>query len=450
MRSRFFAVVMSAVSAAAIAAAPGTGSAATPSSCPLPRFGPGRDYHPRIEPSRFGPHIDNPWFPLRPGTTFVYGGSEDGNVLVDVVTASHRTKVIDGVRTRVVNDRLLTNGVLSERTTDYYAQDGCGNVWYFGEDTAELDEHGRVTSTDGTWHAGIHGAQPGVFMQRHPKLGRAFRQEWSAGVAEDQFRVAAKHVTVRVPYGAYHDALRTYETTAPRAGCARHQDLRARRRRGRRAHGQGWVGGPCPGRRAALTERPRYLAQAVMTVRLLVVEDDAKLRDLLRRGLEEEGFAVDVTGSGEEAVWHASELPCDAVILDIGLPDLDGVTVCQRLRAGGCWAPIIMLTALDGVEHRVRGLDVGADDYLVKPFAFAELVARLRALLRREATPRPTTLTVGDLRLRPGDPRGAAHWPAHRADHQGVRAPGIPDATPRRGALAHETRRARVGQRLRR
>jgi two-component system OmpR family response regulator len=136
-------------------------------------------------------------------------------------------------------------------------------------------------------------------------------------------------------------------------------------------------------------------------VRLLVVEDDEKLRHLLRRGLAEEGFAVDVTSSGEDAVWHASELPCDAVVLDIGLPDLDGVTVCQRLRAGGCWAPIIMLTALDGIEHRVRGLDVGADDYLVKPFAFAELVARLRALLRREATPRPTTLTVGDLRLDP-------------------------------------------------
>jgi two-component system OmpR family response regulator len=138
-----------------------------------------------------------------------------------------------------------------------------------------------------------------------------------------------------------------------------------------------------------------------MTVRLLVVEDDAKLRDLLRRGLVEEGFAVDVTGSGQDAVWHASEFGYDAVVLDIGLPDLDGVTVCQRLRARGCWAPIIMLTALDGVEHRVRGLDVGADDYLVKPFAFAELVARVRALVRREAIPRPATLAVGDLRLDP-------------------------------------------------
>src|SRR5881296_799227 len=114
-----------------------------------------------------------------------------------------------------------------------------------------------------------------------------------------------------------------------------------------------------------------------MAMRLLVVEDDAKLRGLLRRGLVDEGFAVDVTGSGEEAVWQAGEFGYDAVLLDVGLPDVDGITVCRRLRERECWAPIMMLTALDAVEHRVRGLDVGADDYVVKPFAFAELVARL-------------------------------------------------------------------------
>jgi hypothetical protein len=218
MTSRLAAVLMSVTLATAVATAPGISSAAIGAQCPLPRFGPGSDYHPTIEPSRFTARVDNPWFPLRPGTTYIYGGSEDGDSLVDVVTPSHRTRVIDGVPTRVVNDRLLTNGVLSERTTDYYAQDACGNVWYFGEDTAELDEHGHVTSTDGTWHAGVRGAQPGVFMQRHPKLGRMFRQEWSAGVAEDQFRGAAKHVTVRVPYGTFHTALRTYETTALEPG----------------------------------------------------------------------------------------------------------------------------------------------------------------------------------------------------------------------------------------
>jgi hypothetical protein len=181
--------------------------------CPLPGFGPGRDYRPTVVATRFGPRVDNPWFPLRPGATFVYAGSEDGDSLVDVVTPSVRTKVIDGVRTRVVQDRLFDDGVLVERTTDYYAQDVCGNVWYFGEDTAVLDAHGHVTSREGSWRAGVHGAQPGVFMQARPQLGRRFRQEWSAGVAEDQFRAVARGVTGTVVYGAFRHALRTYETT---------------------------------------------------------------------------------------------------------------------------------------------------------------------------------------------------------------------------------------------
>jgi two-component system OmpR family response regulator len=136
-------------------------------------------------------------------------------------------------------------------------------------------------------------------------------------------------------------------------------------------------------------------------MRVLVVEDDPKLRSLLQRGLVEEGYAVDVTGEGADAIWWVTEHAYDAVILDIGLPDVDGLTVCRELRGRGCWVPVLMLTALDGVEHRVRGLDVGADDYLVKPFAFAELVARLRALVRREAGPRPTSIDVGDLHLDP-------------------------------------------------
>jgi two-component system, OmpR family, response regulator len=136
-------------------------------------------------------------------------------------------------------------------------------------------------------------------------------------------------------------------------------------------------------------------------VRLLVVEDDDKLRALLSRGLAEEGYAVDVATDGVDAVWQATEHPYDAVVLDLGLPDIDGFAVCRQLRERSRWMPILMLTALDGVEHRVRGLDVGADDYLVKPFAFAELVARLRALMRRGVTPRPARLAVGDLVLDP-------------------------------------------------
>lgn len=136
-------------------------------------------------------------------------------------------------------------------------------------------------------------------------------------------------------------------------------------------------------------------------MRVLVVEDDAKVRDLLRRGLEQQSFSVVVAGDAADAIWRAREFSYDAIVLDVMLPDSDGFAVCQRLRAEGTWAPILMLTALDGVADRVRGLDVGADDYLVKPFDLAELAARLRALFRRGSTPRPAALRVGDLVLDP-------------------------------------------------
>src|SRR5262249_40408904 len=119
---------------------------------------------------------------------------------------------------RIVEDRLYLNNVLHERTSDYYAQDRCGNVWYFGEDTAELDAHGRVVSTEGSFHAGVRGAQPGVFMQAHPQLGRKFRQEWFAGQAEDVFWAVDRNAKVTVPYGTFRHALRTLETTALEPG----------------------------------------------------------------------------------------------------------------------------------------------------------------------------------------------------------------------------------------
>jgi len=136
-------------------------------------------------------------------------------------------------------------------------------------------------------------------------------------------------------------------------------------------------------------------------VRVLVVEDALKVSGILKRGLEEEGFAVDVVASGEDAVWIGKENDYDAVVLDVMLPDVDGFEVCRRLRREGRWFPVLMLTARDAVEDRVRGLDVGADDYLTKPFAFPELVARVRALMRRGAHPRPSILGVGDLTLDP-------------------------------------------------
>jgi two-component system OmpR family response regulator len=142
-------------------------------------------------------------------------------------------------------------------------------------------------------------------------------------------------------------------------------------------------------------------------MRVLVVEDEVRMAALLRRGLSEEGYAVDVAGDGREAVWRATEFTYDALVLDVLLPELDGFEVCRRLRADGCWVPVVMLTARGDVADRVRGLDAGADDYLAKPFSFAELFARLRALIRRGAPERPTVLAAGDLRL---DPAGRRAW----------------------------------------
>jgi hypothetical protein len=140
-------------------------------------------------PKKWADHVTNPWFPLEPGTTFVYTGEKDGQTGHDVVTVTTRTKVIQGVRCTAVEDRLSVRGHLAERTTDWYAQDARGTVWYFGEDTAELNKTGKVTSREGTWQAGVNGAKAGIFMPAHPQVGQAFRQEYLRGHAEDHFAV---------------------------------------------------------------------------------------------------------------------------------------------------------------------------------------------------------------------------------------------------------------------
>jgi two-component system OmpR family response regulator len=136
-------------------------------------------------------------------------------------------------------------------------------------------------------------------------------------------------------------------------------------------------------------------------MRVLVVEDEAKMAALLKRGLEHEGYAVDVAGDGGEALWAAREFDFDAIVLDAMIPEPDGFEVCRTLRSEGRWTPVLLLTARDAVDDRVQGLDAGADDYLTKPFAFSELFARIRALTRRDLGARPTVLEVGDLVLDP-------------------------------------------------
>jgi two-component system, OmpR family, response regulator len=137
------------------------------------------------------------------------------------------------------------------------------------------------------------------------------------------------------------------------------------------------------------------------------VEDETKLAVLLRQGLRREGMGVDVAGTGEDAVMRATATDYDVILLDVMLPGQDGFEVCRQLRANQVWSPTLMLTALDDVEDRVRGLDSGADDYLAKPFSFQELLARMRALVRRGAPPRPTLLAVGELELDPATRRVA-------------------------------------------
>jgi hypothetical protein len=157
--------------------------------------------------------VDNPWFPLKPGTTFVYKGGKDGENGRDVVTVTNRTKTIRGVACIEVDDRLYLSGHLAERTKDWYAQDSAGNVWYFGEATAELDAAGRVTSREGSWLAGVDGARAGIFMPAHPEVGQSFRQEYYKGHAEDHFTVLSLSASVVVPYTASAHALRTKEWT---------------------------------------------------------------------------------------------------------------------------------------------------------------------------------------------------------------------------------------------
>jgi hypothetical protein len=164
-------------------------------------------------PAHFVRHVTNPWFPLRPGTTLIYEGSVDHHVARDVFAVTHRTRRIHGVLTTAVSDRVYLDGKLAERTTDWYTQDDRGNVWYFGEATAELDANGKVTSREGSWLAGTRGARAGIFMPARPRTGRTYRQEFLAGHAEDLFTITSRAARAVTPYVTTAHALRTKEFT---------------------------------------------------------------------------------------------------------------------------------------------------------------------------------------------------------------------------------------------
>lgn len=195
------------LSAVVMAVAVSAASAATP---------------PKMPPaSSFSARVDNPWFPLLRGTRWVYTGVKDGKRTRDVVTVTDRTKTIEGVPCVAVRDRLYMRGRLEERTTDWYSQDSRGNVWYFGENTAELDTHGHVTSTEGTWKAGVNGAKAGIYIPGHPRLGQTARQEFLKGHAEDHFKVIGLFGTV-APLGKANTLL-TKEWTPLEPGVIDHK-----------------------------------------------------------------------------------------------------------------------------------------------------------------------------------------------------------------------------------
>ena len=198
------------IAALAVALAAGCGSTHTKSAPTAKRTG-------------FTANVTNAWFPLRPGSVYRYRGIKDGEPSREVMTVTHKTKTIDGAACVVVSDLLYIRGKLEERTSDYYTQDAKGNVWYFGEQTAELDANGKVKSTSGTWTAGVDGAKPGIFMFAHPSPGRSARQEYLQGEAEDHFQVLSMTVSAAVPFKSFRGAMLTKEWTPLEPGVIDHK-----------------------------------------------------------------------------------------------------------------------------------------------------------------------------------------------------------------------------------
>jgi hypothetical protein len=177
---------------------------------------------PEFDPSAFGNAIDNPYFPLIPGTAFHYRGETDDGVETNDLLVTHDTKQILGVTTTVIHDQVFLDGELIEDTFDWFAQDADGNVWYFGEDSKEI-ENGQVVSTEGSWQAGVDGAQPGIVMLAHPHPGVSYRQELAPSIAEDMARVLGLKASPTVPYGKFEGCLHTLEWTPLEVGVREHK-----------------------------------------------------------------------------------------------------------------------------------------------------------------------------------------------------------------------------------
>jgi hypothetical protein len=158
---------------------------------------------PTYDPARFTPRVDNAWYPLKPGITYIYRGAEGSHRARNVVRVTDQVATIAGVQCRVVKDNVFLDGRLEERTIDYYTQDEDGNVWYFGEDTEELDENGNVISREGSWRTGRHGAEAGFYMEANPQVGDTFQQEFYRNHAEDHYEVLSLTREVRVPFGHF-------------------------------------------------------------------------------------------------------------------------------------------------------------------------------------------------------------------------------------------------------
>ena len=167
----------------------------------------------KVDPTKFTTVINNPFFPLTPNTTFFYEGTKNGSPLTDEFVVTSDTKVIQGVTCRVVRDKVFVNGKLEEDTLDWFSQDDKGNVWYFGEDTRELDENGVVVSRAGSFEAGVNGAQAGIIMEANPKTGDTYRQEFARSVAEDEATVLDLNSTASTPAGAFTACLTTKDFT---------------------------------------------------------------------------------------------------------------------------------------------------------------------------------------------------------------------------------------------